>query len=249
MKQSRFTGLLLYAAMVLLLTSCGGSSNEKTTSSDSTATADTASKAAVAVQEKNTIVTSPQNMMIVTHKVADFAKWQMAYDEHDSMRLASGIHSYVIARGFQDSNIVMVAVKIDDVTKAKAFSKSPDLKKAMQKSGVTGAPSISIITATWQDTATLSSNLRSRTTFSVKDWDAWVKGFEDGKQERMDNGILDRVISHDVDDNKKVSIVTAVMDTAKAFTYYKSDALKKRRAASGVISEPQRFLFRVVKRY
>jgi len=249
MKQSRFTGLLLYAAMVLLLTSCGGSSNEKTTSSDSTATADTASKAAVAVQEKNTIVTSPQNMMIVTHKVADFAKWQMAYDEHDSMRLASGIHSYVIARGFQDSNMVMVAVKIDDVTKAKAFSKSPDLKKAMQKSGVTGAPSISIITATWQDTATLSSNLRSRTTFSVKDWDAWVKGFEDGKQERMDNGILDRVISHDVDDNKKVSIVTAVMDTAKAFTYYKSDAPKKRRAASGVISEPQRFLFRVVKRY
>jgi len=249
MKHSRFTGLLLHAAMVFLLTSCGGSSNEKTTSADSTSTADTTPKTTAAVQEKNTIVTTPENMMIVTHKVADFAKWQMAYDEHDSARLASGIHNYVIARGFQDTNVVMVAVKIDDVTKAKAFAKDPGLKKAMQKGGVIGAPSISFITATWQDTARLSSSLRSRTTFTVKDWDAWVKGFEDGKQERMDNGILDRVISHDADDNKKISLVTTVMDTAKAFAYYKSDALKKRRAASGVIGEPQRFLFNVVKRY
>jgi hypothetical protein len=39
------------------------------------------------------------------------------------------------------------------------------------------------------------------------------------------------------------------MDTAKAFAYYKSDILKKRRAESGVIGEPERFLYRVVQRY
>jgi len=39
------------------------------------------------------------------------------------------------------------------------------------------------------------------------------------------------------------------MDTAKAFAYYKSDALKKRREAGGVIGEPERFLFRIVQRY
>lgn len=119
----------------------------------------------------------------------------------------------------------------------------------MQKGGVIGAPMISFITATWQDTATIDTKLRSRTTFAVKDWDAWVKGFEEGKQERLDNGITDRVISHDLNDNKKVSLVTAISDTAKAFAYYKSDALKKRREASGVIGEPVRFLFRIVKRY
>ena len=91
--------------------------------------------------------------------------------------------------------------------------------------------------------------IRSRSTFSVKDWDAWQKNFQDGKQERLDNGITDRVIGHDADDNKKVSLVTAVIDTAKAFAYYKSDALKKRREAGGVIGEPKRFLFRVVQRY
>ena len=187
--------------------------------------------------------------MIVTHKVADFAKWKMSYDEHDSCALANGIHSYVIGRGVQDSNMVLVAVKADDMAKAKAFAKDPSLKKAMQKGGVTGTPSISFVTATFQDTAVISSTIRSRTTFTVKDWDAWQKSFEEGKQERIDNGITVRVFGHDPDDNKKVTLVTAVMDTAKAFAYWKSDALKKRREAGGVIGEPKRFVFRVVQRY
>ena len=58
-----------------------------------------------------------------------------------------------------------------------------------------------------------------------------------------------RVVGHDADDNKKVSLVTAVMDTAKARAYWKSDMLKKRREAGGVLTEPKRFLFRVVHRY
>jgi len=166
------------------------------------------------------------------------------------MRLANGIHSYVIGRGFLDSNTVLVAVKVDDMAKAKAFAKDPSLKKAMQKGGVIGAPDITFFTALWQDTAQLgSTTLRSRTTFTVKDWDAWEKSFMGAKQERLDNGITDRVIGHDVDNDKKVSLVTAVVDTAKAFAYYKSDALKKRREAGGVIGEPKRFLFYVVKRY
>jgi hypothetical protein len=235
--------------MLFFLASCGGNSSADKASTDTAAaTTDTTAKTAVA-PPVNTIVTTPMNMVVVTHKVANFAKWMVAYDEHDSARLASGLHNYVIGRGFMDSNMVMVALKADDIAKAKAFSKDPGLKKAMQKGGVTGTPMISITVSTWQDTANIGAVPRSRTTYAVKDWDAWLKSFEEGKQERMDNGIVDRVIGHDVDDNKKISLVTAVMDTAKAFAYYKSDALKKRRAAGGVIGEPVRFLFHIVKRY
>jgi hypothetical protein len=248
MNQHKFTSLLFCAAMVLFLTSCGGGGSEEKSSTDTTSTnTDTTTTATIST---NTIITTPQNMMIATHRVKDFAKWKASYDAHDSMRLANGIHSYVIARGFKDSNMVLVAVKADDMEKAKAFAKSPSLKAAMQKGGVLGAPTISFITTVWQDTSILGPDIiRSRTTFTVKDWDAWQKNFEDGKQERLDNGITDRAIGHDADDNKKVSLVTAVMDTAKAFAYYKSDALKKRREAGGVIGEPKRFLFRVVQRY
>ena len=247
MKQSRLAGALIFTALVLFLISCGGGETPKEASSDSTA-AESATTEAVP-PPVNTIITTPQNMMIVTHKVADFAKWQMSYDSHDSMRLASGMHSYVIGRGVQDANMVLVAVKADDIAKAKAFAKDPGLKQAMQKSGVKGAPSISLVIAEWQDTANIGAVPRSMTTFTVKDWDAWLKSFQEGKQDRLDNGIAVRVIGHDADDNKKVSLVTALIDTAKAHAYWKSDALKKRREAGGVIGEPKRFVFQVVKRY
>jgi hypothetical protein len=245
MKLSRFSASQFYLGVVILLTSCGSGSDEKTTATDSTATADSAAKAQVV----NTIVTTPQNMEVITQKVADFAKWSMAYEGHDSARLAAGLHNYVIGRGFADSNVVIVALKADDTTKAKAFAKDPGLKKAMQKGGVLGAPTISILTETWQDTAKIETTLRSRSSYMVKDWDTWLKAFQDGKQERIDNGILDRVVGHDLDDLKKVYVVTAIVDTAKAFAYYKSDGLKKRIQASGAIGEPVRFFYQVVKRY
>ena len=249
MKKSRFTGLLFFAATVFFFTSCGGDDSKEKASTDSATTDTTTAAPAITPEVVNTIVTTPENMVIVTHKVANFAKWQTSYDQHDSMRLAAGIHSYVIGRGVQDSNMVLVVTKADDMAKAKAFTKDPSLKKAMQKGGVTGAPSISFVTAVWQDTAHIGAVPRSMTSFMVKDWDAWQKSFEDGKQERIDNGLTVRVVGHDPDDNKKVSLVTAVMDTAKASAYWKSDMLKKRRAAGGVIGEPKRFVFTIARRY
>lgn len=247
MKQFRLATLLFCTAVVFFLISCGGDGTKEETSTDSTA-ADGNTTTAV-VPEVNTIVTTPVSMMVVKHKVSNFAKWKDSYEAHDSARLANDIHNYVLGRGLQDSNMVLVALKVDDIAKAKAFGKDPYLKKAMQKAGVTGAPVISYFTTSWQDTAVISSNIRSRTMFTVKDWDAWLKSFEAGKQERTDNGIAARVVGHDADDNKKVSLVTAIIDTAKAAAYWKSDALKKRREAGGVIGEPERFVFQIVKRY
>ncbi|MBL7739837.1 MAG: hypothetical protein JNK14_11490 [Chitinophagaceae bacterium] len=246
MKQLRCNGLLFCAALVFILSSCGESGSGEKNGADTNTNATTGTEP---VTPPSTIVTTPENMAIIIHKVADYDKWIVAYEAHDSARLANGLHNYVIGRGMQDPNMVMVALKADDITKAKSFSKDPGLKAAMQKAGVTGQPSVSFVNATWQDTANIGSVPRSMTTFTIKDWDNWQKNFADGKQERMDNGITDRVVGHEADDNKKVVLVTAVMDTTKAFAYYKSDMLKKRREAGGLTSEPKRFLFYVAKRY
>ena len=246
MNQLRFPYTLFCAALVFFLTSCGGSDDKTGTDTTDTTTNATSSEPAM---ETSTIVTTPQDMMIVRHRVANFAKWKVSYDEHDSMRLANGIHNYVIGRGVTDSNMVLVAVKVDDMAKAKAFGKDPNLKKAMQKGGVTGTPIFQYTTNVWQDTATLSTPVRSMTTFTVKDWTAWKNSFDSGKQLRMDNGLVDRVVGHDADDNKKVTFVAAIMDSAKANAFWKSDTLKKRRAQAGTIGQPTRFVFRVVQRY
>lgn len=248
MNQLRFMSILAYAGVAVSLISCGGQHQEKN-ATDTTVIVDSTVVVKTETPAASTVITTPRQMMVVRHKVANFSKWLPSYDEHDSMRQANQIHSYVIGRGQQDSNIVVVAVKVDDMEKAKAFSKDPGLKKAMQKGGVTGAPSFAFVTMTYQDTVTIASDVRSWTTFTVKDWSAWESAFTEGQKERLDNGLTVRAYGHDADNDKKVVLVVAVTDSAKAHAYWKSDMLKQRRIASGVVDEPQRFIFRVVKRY
>lgn len=249
MKQSTFFSMLFGAAMIFFISSCGGNDEKK--SSDSTTTSDTtaATTTTEATMPVNTIVTTPTNMVVVRHKVADFAKWKMAYDGHDSARMADGLHNYVIARGEQDSNMVMVALKADDLAKAKAFTKDPGLKKAMQKGGVTGMPIIRFITMVYQDTSTNESTLRSASFVKVKDWDAWKHSFDSTRVLNTDNGLKLRAYGYDPDDHHSVTIVSAITDTAKARAYFNSDLLKQRRAASGVVGTPERFIYNVVQRY
>ncbi len=247
MKQSKFLLTLLGAAMTFFLTSCGGGEEKK--SSDTTTDTTSTTAATTEATPVNTTTTTPQNIVIVRHKVANFAKWMVAYEGHDSARLADGLHSYVIARDEPDTNMVMIALKADDLAKAKAFSKDPGLKKAMQKGGVTGVPMIKFYTMVFQDTAAVDSKLRSATMFKVKDWDAWKKSFDSTHALKTDNGLMLRSYGYDPDDNHNVVLVAAVVDTAKARAYWNSDMLKQRRAASGVVGTPQRFVYTVVKRY
>jgi len=232
---------------VLFSYSCG--SNESTKSETSTTDTSTAASTTPAeTTPASTVSTTPTNMMVVTHKVRDFNSWKAAYDAHDSMRLASGIHSYVVGRGAKDTSMVLVATKVDDVNKAKDFAKSASLKQAMQKSGVVGAPTVRYSVMVYQDTAKINTKLRSSTMFTVKDWDRWQHSFDSTRQLPTDNGLVVRAYGHDVDDNHKVVIVTAITDTAKAMAYWKSDLLKQRRAQSGA-GEPVRFIYEVVQRY
>jgi hypothetical protein len=251
MNQHRFISLLCCTAMMFFLISCGGGGSEEKSTTDTTATTtDTTTATSTTPQPAaSAIITTPQDMMVVTHKVKDFAKWKMAYDGHDSARLASGIHSYVIGRGVPDSNMVLVATKIDDQQKAKAFGSSASLKKAMQQGGVVGAPTVRMMTMVFQDTSNVSTDLRVRSSFTVKDWDKWQKAFDSARALNEDNGLKVRAYGHETADNHKVAVVAAVTDTAKARAFFNSDLLKQRRAASGAVGQPQRMYYRVVQRY
>ena len=254
MKPSSLLSASFWAVVLFCFASCGNQNNTSATTDSTTTTTDTATSTSTTAASTpspaaSTITTTPQNMLVVRHKVANFNKWLASYEAHDSMRLASGVHSYVIGRGAKDSNLVQVALKVDDINKAKAFAKNPSLKQAMQKGGVIGAPTINFTTMTYQDTANINTDLRSRTTFMVKDWDKWQRLFDSSRQMRKDNGIMDRAYGHDVDNNHKVTVVVALLDTAKAYAFWKSDSLKKWQTSAGLTSQPERWLYRIVKRY
>src|SRR5437762_3201864 len=227
MNQPRFFSMLFLATITLFIISCGGGGGgEKSSTDTSTAATTDTSTATMPKLETSAIVTTPQNMLVATHKVANFQKWKMSYDAHDSLRLASGVHSYVIGRGLDDSNMVFVATKIDDIAKAKAFSKSANLKQAMQKGGVLGTPTFKFTTIVFQDTTNIESKLRARTTFRVKDWDTWKRVFDSTMQLKTDNGLMPRAYGYDPDDNHNVTFVAAILDTAKARAFWNSDLLK-----------------------
>lgn len=244
MKQRNFLATVMVAAgMSLYLYSCNGSGEgDKTTEvKPDTATAKTT---------ETPVAAKPANMAVIKHKVANYAKWFVAYTSDDSARLANGLNSYVIGRGIDgDSNTVLVAMKMADVDKAKAMAASPGLKARMQQGGVVGVPAINFVETVWSDTSTNASTVRLVISHRVKDWDAWKKEFDSHKQTRMDAGLTDRVIGHEFGDNHTVIIAFAVTDMAKAKAFLASKDLKDKMAAAGVEGPPTMFFYNVAKRY
>ena len=237
----------LLGALAISIAACNNSQQATTESTTDSTTAPATNTAAPA--PTSNIVTTPQNMLIVMHKVASYSKWKPMFEGHDTARVAAGLHSYVIGRGVQDANMLMVVLKVDDTTKAKAFAEDPGLKQAMQKGGVVGTPNIALVTTVYQDTSNISTTLRASSMLTVKDFDAWVTALNAGDQERKDNGIVVRAYGHDASDSHKVRIVSALTDSTKAMAYYKSDAMKKRMADAGVVGQPTRFYYHIVQYY
>jgi hypothetical protein len=83
--------------------------------------------------------------VMVRHKVADFAKWKPAYEAHKGARAAAGIKEGHVLRNVDNPNEVVVFLEVADVAKARAFISAPDLKAAMEKSGITDKPDVYLL--------------------------------------------------------------------------------------------------------
>ncbi len=80
--------------------------------------------------------------MLVRHKVVDFDEWKSVYDDHRLAREAAGLKDLHLWRNEDNPNEVILLFEVSDVTKAKAFSSSPDAKEKMQAAGVLGQPEV-----------------------------------------------------------------------------------------------------------
>jgi quinol monooxygenase YgiN len=80
--------------------------------------------------------------MFVRHEVTDYATWRKSYDAFHATQQKLGVVSEAVYRSTDNPNDVTVTHEFHSVEKAKAFAASPELKAAMEKSGVKGAPQI-----------------------------------------------------------------------------------------------------------
>jgi hypothetical protein len=245
MKRFKFFTAITVVAGSFFFLSCnsgGNKADEAAGNKDSTATQSTA-------KETTPANTKPGNVLIIRHKVANFEKWKVAYEAHDSTRLVYGLHNFVIGRGLKDSNMVMVVMKMDDTAKAKEFAALPNLKAAMKKGGVVGAPSFLFVDNQMVDSSSVASTQRVIITHKVKDWDAWKKSFDSSKQDRLNAGLADRAVGYSVGDPHTVIVAFVITDLPKAEAFVSSKDLKDKMAKAGVAGPPDIFFYHVVQNY
>jgi len=194
--------------------------------------------------DESTAAFTPFKVFMVKHPVKEYSAWKEGYMAHDSLRQAFGISHYVIGRGMDDSNMVIVIDKITDVQKVKEFSTLPNLKEAMEKAGVSGPPTFAYADVIRNDTTTIPQKDRVMVSHRVKDFDAWLKVYDgEGKAKRAENGLLDRGLARDIDDPNLVYIVFAITDMAKAKARMESEELKKIMTDAGVEGPPSFFFY------
>jgi ABC-type sugar transport system substrate-binding protein len=84
--------------------------------------------------------------LFVRHEVADYGVWRKAFDGFAPTARKLGAINGAVYQSADNANDVTVTHDFHSVEKAKAFAASPELKAAMGKAGVKGAPQIWITT-------------------------------------------------------------------------------------------------------
>jgi hypothetical protein len=75
-------------------------------------------------------------------KVKDFNAWRSSYNGHEKDRASAGITNGRVFQSPNDPNDVVILQDVADVSKARTWLGSNEMKSALEKSGVVGSPSI-----------------------------------------------------------------------------------------------------------
>jgi len=80
--------------------------------------------------------------LTVHFKVKDFNTWRTSYNGHEKDRVSAGITNGRVFRSPDDPNDVVILQDVADVSKARTWLTSNEMKSVMEKSGVLGPPKI-----------------------------------------------------------------------------------------------------------
>lgn len=184
-------------------------------------------------------VFEPFQVMAISYTVKNYDTWKKVFDEHESIRAASGLTTRALARGTDNPNKIYLFLNVADMQKAKEYATNPKLKEVRKTAGVISKPEIFYVDIVRFEESPTQFKDRVRVSIKIKDFDAWLKVYDaEGAAIRLANGLIDRAISRNIDDQNMIYVTFAISDMAKAKTYIKDPALKKLMNEAGVISEP-----------
>jgi hypothetical protein len=82
--------------------------------------------------------------VVIKHRVDDYGAWREAYDGFAPSQQAGGVTRQSVHRANGDPNDVLVIHGFGTLTEAETFLNSAELREAMERAGVAGAPRIEI---------------------------------------------------------------------------------------------------------
>jgi quinol monooxygenase YgiN len=85
-----------------------------------------------------------QATLLVRHEVEDYAAWRSVYESVDGLRKEHGCTDAEVLVNPVDKNDVYAVHRFPSVDQAQAFAGSQELREAMGRAGVKGAPRIEI---------------------------------------------------------------------------------------------------------
>ncbi|CAN5743205.1 hypothetical protein BH11BAC3_BH11BAC3_08440 [soil metagenome] len=231
--RKRFS-ILLAAGIALTLFSCNNSAD--TASETSTKTEDS-----VIASTPTPPAFEPFDVAELSHLVKDYAKWRVVFDGDSTARAENGMTTIVVAKEIEKPNNIMMAFKLADVQKARAFAADPRLKAAMDKAGVISKPTIEMFHVLRFNPDAKEKHW-VQVTHKVKDFDAWLKVFDaEGTAKRAEDGLQDVVLARSIDDSNMVHMVFDIKleNMAKAKAHMASPELKKIMTDAGVVGMPK----------
>ena len=80
--------------------------------------------------------------MFIRHTVSDYKAWRKVYDDVGPMQKAGGVTAQAVYQAADNLNDITVTHEFGAVEAAQTLAKSDELKKATQRAGVVGAPTI-----------------------------------------------------------------------------------------------------------
>ena len=80
--------------------------------------------------------------ILVRHKVADYNRWKEAFDSHLNARKRAGETGFRLFHNVEDMREIFLLVDWQSIEEARKFMTSDELRDAMAKAGVMGAPEV-----------------------------------------------------------------------------------------------------------
>jgi hypothetical protein len=80
--------------------------------------------------------------MTIHLKVKDFSAWHTSYNGHEKERASAGITNGRVFHSPDNPNDVVILQDVVDISKARTWLTSSEMKSVMEKSGVLGSPTI-----------------------------------------------------------------------------------------------------------